>query len=364
LTPPESGAAVVQDLALAKTVVFSGTVRNASGPLYNALVQLGGPGSRSVAITGADGSFSFSAGVGDYELYADAVGYAGLTQSVTIAGDASRTVTLTSAAEPGSLAANFDAAITGWEVARYDTNWVAIGTPTAAVRDTAQNATPGGSGSAVVEDKAIVGAGGGVELPVAYQVLQRTPASRIAVASGKAYNVYFKIKAENWVSPEHRDAVHYQVVWRDAADKVVGMVLSHPHWLYPQPFWYLCDRGHPEGTDDSVTLARLVPPVGAVSLDVRVGWVRFDSAIDPNTQNPANPAGSLLFVDDLVVDAYGAAVVEPTISVARQGASAVLTYTGTLESATEVTGPWSTVTGASSPLTVDSTEPRRFYRTK
>jgi len=87
-------------------------------------------------------------------------------------------------------------------------------------------------------------------------------------------------------------------------------------------------------------------------LDVRVGWVRSDSAIDPNTQNPANPAGSLLFVDDLVVDGYGAVVVEPTISVARQGASAVLTYTGTLESATEVTGPWSTVTGASSPLTV------------
>jgi len=154
------------------------------------------------------------------------------------------------------------------------------------------------------------------------------------------------------------------VVWRDAAGKVVGTILSHPHWLYPQPFWYLCDRGHPEGTPDSVTLARLVPPVGAATLDVRVGWVRVDSAIDPNTQTPGNPAGSLLYVDDLVVDAYGAAVVEPTISVAKNGASVVVTYTGTLESAAQVTGPWTAVSGATSPLTVNPTEPSRFYRSR
>jgi hypothetical protein len=87
-------------------------------------------------------------------------------------------------------------------------------------------------------------------------------------------------------------------------------------------------------------------------------------AIDPNTQNPANPAGSLLYLDDLVIDAYGAVVVDPTISVSKNGASVVVTYTGTLESAAQVTGPWTPVTGATSPLTVSPTEPSRFYRSK
>lgn len=364
ITPPEDGSPVVRDLAVPKTVVLSGTVRGASGPLYNAVVQIGGPGSREVAVTGADGSYSFAAAMGDHELYADAVGYAGQTVNVTLAADGTRDITLVASNEPGSLADNFDAAISGWEIARYDTNWVAVGTSAAAVRDTTQNATPGGKGSAVIEDQVILGSNGTTELPVAFQVLQRSPAQRIAVTPGKSYNVYFKVKAENFVSPEHRDAVHYQVVWRDAAGKVVGTILSHPHWLYPQPFWYLCDRGHPEGTPDSVTLARLVPPAGAATLDVRVGWVRVESAIDPNTQIPANPAGSLLYVDDLVVDAYGSAVVEPTISVAKNGASVVVTYTGTLESAAQVTGPWTAVAGATSPLTVNPTEPSRFYRSK
>jgi hypothetical protein len=207
--------------------------------------------------------------MGDHELYADAVGYAGQIVNVSLAADGTRNITLVAASEPGSLSDNFDASIAGWEIARYDTNWVSVGTSTAAVRDTTQNATPGGKGSAVIEDQAIVGQNGTTELPVAFQVLQRSPSQRIAVASGKSYNVYFKVKAENWVTPEHRDAVHYQLVWRDAVGKVVGTILSHPHWLYPQPFWYLCDRGHPEGTLDSVTLARLVPPVGAATLDLR-----------------------------------------------------------------------------------------------
>ncbi len=120
-----------------------------------------------------------------------------------------------------------------------------IGTAEAAVRDTTQNLTPGGNGSALVEDKVVFAADNTTELDVGYRVLQRTANSRIAVQAGKAYNVYFHVKAENWVTPEHRDAVHYQIVWRNAAGAVVDRIFSHPHWLYPQTYWYHCDLGHP-----------------------------------------------------------------------------------------------------------------------
>ena len=50
-------------------------------------------------------------------------------------------------------------------------------------------------------------------------------------------------------------------------------------------------------------------------------------------------------------------------SVTRDGTNLVLTWTtGTLESAPDVTGPWTPVPNASSPATVPITGPRRFYR--
>jgi hypothetical protein len=53
----------------------------------------------------------------------------------------------------------------------------------------------------------------------------------------------------------------------------------------------------------------------------------------------------------------------PTISLAGSGNHLVITYTGTLLSSTNVTGPYSPVTGASPPYTISPSNARMFYRT-
>jgi Carboxypeptidase regulatory-like domain len=366
VTAPANGSAATQDISIGKIAVISGIVKNSSGqPVYNAVVQLGGPDSKYATLTDSKGSYSFIPGAGTYELYADGFGFAANTQSVTLTADTVKDIILASAPEIEGVHATFDANVTGWEIARYDTNWVAIGTAEAAVRDTTQNLTPGGSGSALVEDKVVLAADNSTELEVGYRVLQRAANARIAVQAGKAYNVYFHIKAENWVTKEHLDAVHYQIVWRNAAGTVIDRILSHPHWLYPQPYWYTANLGHPQGKDDSVTLARLSPPAGAATLDVRVGWVRNTSG-QPNDDGVVpNPAGSLLYVDDLVVDAVASgSAPAPTIAVTRNGAKITITYTGTLESSADVAGGFTAVAGATSPLPVTPDQAQRFYRTK
>ncbi len=368
VTPSADGTAAVQDFAVGKSVVLSGVVRNASGPLANALVQVGPPGSKYSVITGTDGSYNISVGAGTHELYADASGYAANIQSVTVSANTTKDITLTAAVESDGLNANFDANVNGWEIANYDTNWVALGTASAAVRSTTQNSTPGGSGSALVEDKIILAADGVAELPVGYRVMQLTAAQRVAVQSGKAYNVYFRVKAENWVTPEHRDAVHYQIIWRDAAGAVVGRILSHPQWIYPQPFWYICDRGHPAGADDSITLARLSPPAGAATLDVRIGWLRNDSAKNPDTEVVANPEGSQLFVDDLVIDAVGAgapAGITNLKAVVTAAGKVKITFDGTGVIVAN-TGDFTTWidTAIKSGDEIDPVNVARFYRAK
>ena len=55
---------------------------------------------------------------------------------------------------------------------------------------------------------------------------------------------------------------------------------------------------------------------------------------------------------------------ESSIALARSAAGAItITYTGTLQAATTVTGPYAPVTGATSPYTVSATGPMRFFRT-
>lgn len=59
------------------------------------------------------------------------------------------------------------------------------------------------------------------------------------------------------------------------------------------------------------------------------------------------------------------AVATPTVVVARQGATAVITYTGVLQGAELVQGPYTDVAGATSPYTIPAgTTPARFYRTR
>lgn len=54
----------------------------------------------------------------------------------------------------------------------------------------------------------------------------------------------------------------------------------------------------------------------------------------------------------------------PTLSVARTAAGLSITYTGTLQSADAITGPWTDVTGATSPLAVTTSQGQKFYRSK
>lgn len=54
----------------------------------------------------------------------------------------------------------------------------------------------------------------------------------------------------------------------------------------------------------------------------------------------------------------------PTLSIARNGATAAITFEGTLQSATSVTGPFSDVAGAASPYTPPAGASAQFYRAR
>lgn len=53
----------------------------------------------------------------------------------------------------------------------------------------------------------------------------------------------------------------------------------------------------------------------------------------------------------------------PEIAIARNGASTVITFKGTLQKAASITGPFTDVAGATSPLTVTTSDAAAFYRT-
>lgn len=299
VTPSETDPAAKQDFSLGKSVTISGVVKDATGPVYNAVVQVGGATSPTVAITGADGRYSLVVAAGSQEVYADAAGHAGKVETVTLTADATKDITLDVANEASTLKADFETA-DGWEIGKYDSTWKSVGT--AAYEGSAtENATPGGKSSALIQTVNVAD-GTGTELPVAYLTLQRTAAKRVPVEAGKAYNVYFRAKSENWVSPEHQDTCHFELQWLDANGAIVGRTYSHPHWINPQPFWQEYTRGHQAGASQSLALVRVQPPAGATALDLKVGWVRIASGITDEKPEGTNPAGSQLFVDDLVID--------------------------------------------------------------
>lgn len=55
---------------------------------------------------------------------------------------------------------------------------------------------------------------------------------------------------------------------------------------------------------------------------------------------------------------------KPTISLAQSGAQLSITFTGALQSADSITGPWADVSNATSPLSVTPSGGQKFYRTK
>ncbi len=359
LTPAEDGSTATLDFNLGKQYVLSGVVKDANGPVYNALVQIGGQASKYVAITGPDGAYDIAIGAGTHELYADAYGHSGKIETITVSANTTKDIILETQAEPGSLNADFQT-IDDWEIGQFGTDWQPLGT-VAAVRSTDQNSSPGGTASALVTDATVLDTTGAERTNNVYEMLQLKSSKRIAVAAGKTYNIYFKAKAENWVTPEHQDTCHFQVLWLDQSGAVLRRIYSHPHWINPQPFWQQYSRGHPEGGDSSIALVRLPPPAGAAWLDVKIGWIRNPSGATAENPQGTNPEGSQLFVDDLTVDSFAGGAA-PTISLARSGTQITLTWTGVLESANDVKGQWTPLQGATSPLPVSPTQARTFYR--
>ena len=361
VTPPDDGSAGKQDFNLGQVHIVSGVVKDATGPIYNAVVQIGGASSKYAVVTGTDGQYSLAIGAGSQELYADAYGYAGHVETINVTADVTKDIMLTTQAEPNSLKADFET-LGDWEIGHYDTNWVAAGIGTrAASVDGTQNTTPGGKSSALVDDvKALDNTGMELTDPT-YEVLQRPASKRIPVAAGNTYNVYFKLKAENWVLTDTtKDSVHYLIGWLDANGAVLDRIYSHPFWIFPQTFWQQYSVGHPAGSDGSVALVRLSPPAGAAFLDLKIGWIRFNSGIDPS--NPDNAAGTKLFVDDLVVDAFGTGGgARPTIGVQKTGNTVSITFTGTLQSSTTVNGQFTDIPG--NPASPHTAQPG-FYRSR
>src|SRR5207249_4726800 len=95
------------------------------------------------------------------------------------------------------------------------------------------------------------------------------------------------------------------------------------------------------------------------------GWIRNPSGATDDNPAGTNPPGSKLFVDDLVIDVFaggGGGGGTATISATKTTDGITITFTGVLESATDVTGPWSSVQGASSPWQVKADQLRKFYR--
>jgi hypothetical protein len=78
----------------------------------------------------------------------------------------------------------------------------------------------------------------------------------------------------------------------------------------------------------------------------------------------AEGGGNWMGIDYVQLSTAEAAV-EPTISLARNADGTVtVTYTGTLQAAPTVNGPWEDVEGATSPLTVPADAPATFARTR
>jgi hypothetical protein len=83
-----------------------------------------------------------------------------------------------------------------------------------------------------------------------------------------------------------------------------------------------------------------------------------------------NADGTRTLINDALPNAVPAyyqwtasSVQTPSLSVARSAGGITLTFTGTLESADNVTGPWTDLAGGS-PLPVTTGSPRKFYRAK
>jgi len=102
--------------------------------------------------------------------------------------------------------------------------------------------------------------------------------------------------------------------------------------------------------------------VALYHFDEAVNGVVKDASSLANDGNLRNQA--VLVPATTPITAAPEPAAKPTISATKKADGLSITFTGTLESASDVTGPWATVQGAVSPLSVKADELRRLYRAR
>lgn len=86
-------------------------------------------------------------------------------------------------------------------------------------------------------------------------------------------------------------------------------------------------------------------------------WFSMKNGVRTLLNDTNNPAGLRTW--------YGLSITPaPELGVARSGGNIVLTYTGILQSADVVTGPYTDVVGATSPYSTPTTGPAKYFRTR
>lgn len=269
-----------------------GYVRDAitGNPIYNAAIQVGGPGGNAL-ITGATGFYLLTGDLGDQEIYADAFGYGGQVDTVSLTAGipAVKNFELEAQTEPGIYNGDFETAggtpseIDGWELFIDDGG--ANPNMYTAGRDTTDNTTPDGEACAFIKTDMH----NPTEPYWRYGWISPAAEHRIAVDPTKGYNFYLKGRmAEGWA------AGFWSFIWRRADNSEISRV-SYPGWyLVPADYNWLQFIDGDWGSGPKPML-RLAPPSDAAYIDIQLGI----------TDWPNDEEEYIKFQwDDIVVDSF------------------------------------------------------------
>jgi hypothetical protein len=129
------------------------------------------------------------------------------------------------------------------------------------------------------------------------------------------------------------DSLGFADVGRGATDTIYNMVVTAPG-IYPlRTMWW---QGNGGGNCE---------------------WFSMKNGVRTLLNDTNNPAGLRTW--------YGLSIAPaPELGIARNGGNIVLTYTGILQSADVVTGPYTDVVGATSPYSTPTTGPAKYFRTR
>jgi hypothetical protein len=355
-------------------------VDSATGnPIYNAVVQAGPPGLAGPAVvTDENGAYSLPAlGTGGSEVYADAVGYAGRRLLVTATGGVMKDIALTAEVEVNSYNGNMEDLVgnqpTQWG-GTWDLSWW-------------------GGAPGVIDWMASTNARHGLQslfftpnglTPNEWSGVFKT----IPLALGYCYNWYFRVTADTNVVSWQPLVTFGDENGRNGRyeNEFVSADPSYYDWAHtpPQmPTWHTyLEWGDFYG-------ANTHPSGPAVRWTPLPGETQCTFVFIYNWQDVIPPAGSGIYIDDLVLDAVPTNMVvqsvsadappalpapvivsgEPTFSVSNtvSGWQYTLVYKNHLTDAAWIplTGPGSLPGNGSTISLVDTNTPlagSRFYR--